>query len=180
MISADTEEIVGLAGQELFYRKPVPRKRESTYQRKQRKRESEVWGRVMDLVGPPRGAARFIHVLDAGADNFEVYCHLVLQKSGWVVRAAQHHRGVLDETGERQSLREVLRKQPSRGRYELSLRARGDQPARTATMDVRFAHITMPAPRAKSAFLRRIGIRETSSFWGSARSSSGVSSDDCR
>src|SRR5690606_17705760 len=40
MVNAHTEQILGLAGQELYYRKPAPR-RESTRQRLQRDRESQ-------------------------------------------------------------------------------------------------------------------------------------------
>ena len=72
MIDAETEQVIGLAGAEIFHRKLKP-KGEKTREKKNRPRESEVWGRVIDQVGKPAGAARFIHVFDAGADNFEVF-----------------------------------------------------------------------------------------------------------
>jgi hypothetical protein len=74
MVDAASGEILGLAGQELFYRQPVPMDGNS-YQRLQRSRESEVWGRVVDLVGPPAAGVRFVHVFDRGADNLDVFCH---------------------------------------------------------------------------------------------------------
>ena len=158
MVSADTDEIVGLAGAELFHRKPA-RKGESTHQRKQRPRESEVWGRVIDLVGPPPDETRFVHVLDAGADNYEVYCHLLSQRAGWVVRAAQHHRMVVDDGGPRVALNELLPAQAVAGTYELSLRARQGQKARTAKVEVRFAPVTMPCPHSASPWVRRYGAQ---------------------
>ena len=47
MVAAEGEEIVGLAGQTIHYRKPVPKK-ENTTQRLKRDRESEIWGKVID------------------------------------------------------------------------------------------------------------------------------------
>lgn len=76
MVAADSEEIVGLAGAEIFHR--VSPTREPTVRRRKLKRESEVWGRVIDMIGSPPDSARFIHVFDAGADNYEVFCHLQL------------------------------------------------------------------------------------------------------
>lgn len=49
MVDAASGEILGLAGQELFSRQPVP-KDENSHQRLQRARESEVWGRVVELA----------------------------------------------------------------------------------------------------------------------------------
>jgi len=93
LVDAASREIVGLAGQELFYRQPAPQT-ENSYQALQRARESEVWGRVIDLVGPPAADVQYIHVFDRGADNLEVFCHLLAQRSDWVIRAAQGHRVV--------------------------------------------------------------------------------------
>lgn len=57
LVQADTGEIVGMAGQEIFYRQPRA-KSENSYQRTQRRRESEVWGRLIDEIGPPPAARR--------------------------------------------------------------------------------------------------------------------------
>ena len=98
MVDAGSGEILGLAGQELFYRQPVP-KNENSYQRLQRSRESEVWGRVVELVGPPAEGVRFVHVFDRGADNLDVFCHCRAQHTDWVIRAAQLHRVVEEADG---------------------------------------------------------------------------------
>ena len=88
MVNAQSGEIMGLAGRELFYRKPAPKK-ENSYQASQWTRESEVWGRVIDEIGPPTTEARHIHLFDRGADNLEVFCHCCQQRTEWVIRAAQ-------------------------------------------------------------------------------------------
>jgi len=107
----------------------------------------------------PPDETRFVHVLDAGADNYEVYCHLLSQRAGWVVRAAQHHRMVVDDGGPRVALNELLPAQAVAGTYELSLRARQGQKARTAKVEVRFAPVTMPCPHSASPWVRRYGAQ---------------------
>jgi hypothetical protein len=157
MVRADTRDVIGMAVQELFYRKPRKNKKENSYRRTQRARESEVWGRVIDLVGPPASDVKYLHVCDRGADNIEVYCHCRQQRSGWVIRATQLSR--LGETPEGCSikLQEHLAAQPVLGTYQLSVRATKKEPARIARMEVRAAPFVLILPRRKTAFLRQIG-----------------------
>jgi len=158
MIDAQSEEIIGLAGQELFYRQPRTNKRESTCQRKKRARESEVWGRVIDRVGPAADGVRFIHVFDRGADSFEVYCHLRQQRCGWVVRAGQLHRLIQPPVGPKQSLQSYIDGQPILGRYPLKLRANNDHPPRTTIIAVQIGALRMPRPRFASPFEKQSGL----------------------
>jgi hypothetical protein len=161
IVSADEEEIVGVAGHELYTRPLKKVKRVTSQQRKKLKRETDVWGRVIDCVGPPPPGASFIHVCDRGADNFDVYCHLLQQRAGWVIRAAQLKRQVLDASGHRRSLDEVLCTAPLAGTYQLTVRANHQQPARTAQIEVRYARLTMPRPKTGvSRYVRNSGIQE--------------------
>src|SRR5262249_55552630 len=111
MVSVANDDLVGLAAQDLYRRplKKVPRG--DSFKRKHRPRETDVWGRVIDRVGAPPEEARFVHVCDAGADNFEVYCHLLEQRAGWVIRAAQLTRVVQDVEGRERSLNEIWKDQ---------------------------------------------------------------------
>jgi hypothetical protein len=157
MVSAEAEEIVGLAGQTIYHRKPRP-KGETFRQRLNRERESKIWGEVIELVGPAPQEVTFTHVLDRGADNFEVYCGLVLSRNGWVVRVAQRKRRVETPSGERRRLDHYLDSLPVSGTYQLSVRANHDQPARTAEVEVRFGPVLVPAPRDCGKFVRECGI----------------------
>jgi hypothetical protein len=157
IVGADSEEIVGLAGQEIFYRQPRP-EGESRHDRVLRRRESEVWGRVIDQVGPSSPEAEFTHVFDRGADNFEVFCHLLLNQVGWVLRAAQLRREILTPEREKCHLESYLATLPVLGSYELSVRSQKDQPARTAEVEVRAGPVIMPAPKHRSPWLRDCGI----------------------
>jgi hypothetical protein len=161
IVAAHSDELVGLAAQDLYARPLAKVKRISSFRRKEQARETDVWGRVIDRVGPPPDGARFIHICDRGADNFEIYCHLLEQRSEWVIRAAQLVRIVRDDQNDERNLNEVLQDLPCLGSYQLEVRANHDQPARTAYIELRCARITMPRPRTGvSRYVRDRGVTE--------------------
>lgn len=160
MADANTRETIGVAGQTIHYRskkKGTKTKRENASARLKRNRESEVWGKVIDQVGPPPEGVEWVHVLDRGGDNFEVYCHLLQQRSGWVVRAAQLNRKILAGADEKpMKLSKYLPQLELRGTYELFLRARPEQPARKVKLEVRVGSIKMPVPQHISPWVRKL------------------------
>jgi hypothetical protein len=165
VVSAEDETIYGLAAQKIRYRKSAPKKENST-QRLKRDRESALWGQVIDQVGPPAEGVRWVHVMDRGADNFEVYCHCRQQPADWVVRVTQKQRRAIVPGGQTLKLQEYLETLSSSGEYELQLRARPAQPkrghkparkaqpARTARIEVRFGPLEIPFPQQKSPYLK--------------------------
>jgi hypothetical protein len=165
VVSAADDEIIGLAGQKIRYRKAAPKK-ENTTRRLLRDRESHLWGQVVDQVGPPAEGVSWIHVMDRGADNFEVYCHCLQQRCDWVVCVTQKARKVVVPDGRSMPLQEYLMSLSCVGSYELQLRAqearparghckkRAAQPARTATMDVHIGALRVPFPKHKSPYLK--------------------------
>ncbi len=155
LVRAENQDIVGVAGQAIHYRQPKPKK-ENDSQRLKRERESKVWGEVIDDVGRPPEDVEFVHVCDRGADNFEVFCHLLDQRSDWVVRASTLHRVILTPDEERMPLREYLKTLPLAGSYELEVRSRKNQPARTAKLEVRFGSLKMPTPAHKSPYVKAL------------------------
>jgi hypothetical protein len=157
LVDADSEEIIGVAGQTIHYRDGKSKKKENRSQRLKRKRESEVWGKVIDQVGPPPEDVSWVHVLDRGGDNFEVYCHLLQQRSDWVVRAAKLNRYVLaGDSEERMKLSDYLPQLELLGTYTLSLRTRPQQPARDAQLEVRVGRIKVPQPHHVSPWVRKL------------------------
>ena len=142
----------------------------SARRKKKLERETDVWGRVIDRVGRPPARARFIHVCDRGADNFDIYCHLLEQQAGWVIRAAQLERLVRDDAGGQCSLDDVLREKAPIGSYQLDVRANREQPARTAQIEIRRARIMMPRPKAGvSRYVRASGVKEITMWVVEAR-----------
>ena len=131
-------------------------KKENTTQRLKRERESEVWGKLIDQVGQPNEGVEFVHVMDRGADNFEIYCHCLEQKVDWVVRVTQKQRNIITSDGRRTPLKRNLKSLPLAGTYQLELRARPKQPPRTAKLEVRFGALRVPPPVHKSPYLKRL------------------------
>ncbi|MFO0902322.1 MAG: IS4 family transposase [Pirellulales bacterium] len=162
MVNADTEELVGMAGQAIHYRerKPKGRKRENSSQIKKRRRESEVWGKVVNAIGKPAEGVQFIHVMDRGADNFEVYCHMLRQNCDWVVRASHLKRKIIPEGGQGTvQLDQHLPLLTLAGSYQLHLRARPQQPKRMAKLEVSIGSLEMPTPSQKSPWVRELKPR---------------------
>jgi hypothetical protein len=160
MVRPEDGGVVGMAGQVIYYRKAVP-KDETEHQRlKRSKRESMIWGQVIEQIGPPPTNIRYTHVCDRGADNYEVYCRLIIQKDDWVIRASQLGRLVISPQGEKVSLQDYLRSLPLAGTYELEIPARHGKKARMAHVEVRSGAIVLPRPHETTPFVRQCGIRE--------------------
>jgi hypothetical protein len=95
-------------------------------------------------------------VCDRGADNFEVFCHLQQQNSDWVIRAKAKNRHLLMVDGGSTTLGGLLKQLTVRGHYDLQLRARPAQPARTARIEVSTGQALIPVPRHKSPWIRKL------------------------
>jgi hypothetical protein len=175
-VRASDRTLAGVAAHELYTRPLHKVRRVSSHARKKRaQRETDVWGRVIDDVGAPPQGVRLLHVCDRGADNFDVYCHLVMQRAGWVIRAAQLTRRVQPPVGKTLTLDQLIRRAPALGTYELTVGANADQPARTARIEVRAAALAMPRPRAGvSRFVRETGLQEVPMWVVEAREVSPV------
>lgn len=156
LVAAGGAAIGGLVGQVLHYRSPKKR-RETRSQRLQRPRESDVWGRLIDEVGPPPAGAEWLYVMDRGGDTFEVWCHAQQQRVGWIGRVAQTHRCVGDAAGPT-PLSAFVQTLPVGGRTTLKLRARPGQPARTATLELRWGTVTVLPPKLRSPWLKKAGV----------------------
>jgi hypothetical protein len=148
-------EVIGLAGQTIRHRKAAPKK-ESRTDRLKRDRESLLWGQVIDQVGPPPEGDQWINVCDRGADNFEVYCKMVLNRHDWVVRAKAMRRTVI--AGNKAIfLSRAIEQAPAIDGYTLTYRSKSHG-TRDAQMGVRYTSVTMAAPKLKSPWLKQQGI----------------------
>jgi Transposase DNA-binding/Transposase Tn5 dimerisation domain len=167
LVADDSDEIVGLGGQELFYRIPMP-PGENSGKRKQRARQSEVWGRIADQVGKPHDGARIIHVCDRAADDFEFFSHCQFNSAGWIVRAQHMQRKILPfdshhaeapHTKEKQHLDDYVKSLESLGTYELSIKKNKAQSGRTVKVEVRCGQIWMPRTIPSSPWVKKHGAK---------------------
>jgi hypothetical protein len=158
-LNAGNQEILGLAGQILFAAvpapKPVGKKRETALEAKRRPRTSEIWQKLIAMVGAPPVGERVTHVCDRGADNYEVFSQAFLLGTDWIVRAAHLHRKVRCVNGQESgnpracpslSTNELLASLPFAGAAQLAVVARPGRRARTALVQLRWTSLWMPRP----------------------------------
>lgn len=157
VVESGTGIVQGTAGAIVHYR-PIVSKKETRTQRLKRIRESGLWGQLVDEIGPAPEGAQWVHVFDRGGDNFEAFCHLKFSRCDWVVRAAKLNRKVLDASGNKVSLKEALPTARVLGHYELHLRSRPGQAARTAKIEVSSLTVRFPRPHFKSPYIKQCGI----------------------
>lgn len=162
LMLSEEGEVLGLAGQELICRRrQVKKSKRTRTQAMRQSRESQLWTRVIDAVGPPPAGAQWIHVGDRGADNFDVYYHCQQQRCGWVIRARDLNRKLLDAQGKSQPLRDLRGHLHIVGTYSLPVRFRAKRardaarPAHQAKLQVSIGSCQMPAPRLLSPELKR-------------------------
>ncbi len=166
MVNAADGRIDGLAGQLLFYRKPKPQRGAAkNTRRRAADRESVVWGDLVDHVGRAPQAVQWVHVDDRGADDCEVFCRIQAQGHSCVIRAARLNRWLLTPDDRRVRLDALLQELPSRATRALDVPAKGDQPARTATLELRFAEVRMPLPKVLTPWLREHRPAEPLRLW---------------
>ncbi|MBL4883652.1 MAG: IS4 family transposase [Planctomycetaceae bacterium] len=84
----------------------------------------------------------------------EAMCHIVLQQSDWIIRAAKMQRNVINTEGNELSLGKAIEETEALGSYTLSLRARPGQSARDAKMEVSTCKVSFPQPRIRSQFIK--------------------------
>lgn len=155
MVAPGDEGVAGLAGQILFHRRPAP-KGETRAQRRKRDRESAVWGQLIELIGPPPAGAQWVHVMDRGADDFEVHCRARRAGVDWIGRIKARHRRVRDEAGQELTLGQAVAQAATAGGYVLPLRARPGQKARRARIEVAYAPVEVEVPRQPAESLKAL------------------------
>lgn len=151
--------VEGQASALVYYRKRTP-KNETRAQRLLRPRESELWGNLVDKIGPPPPSCQWIHVFDRGGDDFEAMCHIIKNRCDWVIRASKLNRKVLNDAGKQVTLSEALLAAKELGRYELHLRSRPGQPARIAMIRVSTTRVTLPRPVNHSKYVKTCGLTQ--------------------
>lgn len=132
--------VVGLFAQQCRTPRPAP-KHETRKQRLSRPRKSQAWASGIKSAGRPPSGSRWIYVADREPDFYEPLA--ICQQHGvdFVIRAGQDRR-----LADGQHLREALAKAPVLGGYTVEVRARGNQPARTAQVQLRSVRVDLDGP----------------------------------
>ena len=166
MVDASNGCVDGLAGQMLFYRRAKAKRRGAkNTRRRSADRESIVWGELVDQVGPAPPGVKWVHVDDRGADDAEVFWRIQAQGNSCVIRAARLNRWLLKPDGQRVRLDALLKELPCQETRTLEVPAKGDHPARTATLELRFAEVQMPLPKVLTPWLREHRPQQPLRLW---------------
>lgn len=134
---------LGLLDQQCWSRWGQPKRkgRETRRQLLSRSRESQRWAAVLEQGGPPVGGT-WVYVADRESDFYEPIERCQRQGVDFVIRA--FHDRVLSGGGH---LKEEVSKAPVRGCWNVQMRARAGQAARTAQVEARTATVSVNGPR---------------------------------
>lgn len=137
--------LLGLLHQEYHLRVPRPQGEppSSSFHTRQRERESQLWERSTQALGPAPEGVRWIRVADRGADIHASLMAYVAQGHGFVVRAC-HDRAL---GGKKGRLFAAARSWEALGAERLALRARPGQGARQATLSLSAGRVVLPSPQ---------------------------------
>lgn len=145
-------QVLGVLHQQYHVRKKRRKKHDRSKKKRTVKRgelESQLWEESIHQTGPAPEDPKveWIRVCDRGADIYEHIKDCIDGGYGFVNRAGKN-RGLVDpETGNSNgTLFDVVRNSKAIGTFQLDLRARPGQPARTATLSVSITKIHIRSP----------------------------------
>ena len=143
----DSRQVLGLAYQQVVTRKPCPES-ETAAQRRERKRESQLWVQGIQATGRPPEGSRWVDVGDRGADLYEAM--RASQEAGhdFLFRACQDREvGTTADLSRTRKLLELAGSLTSSGQDTVEIPSRGGRASRTATVRLAAKPIWVPAPK---------------------------------
>jgi hypothetical protein len=140
-------QVIGLTHQQLWIR-PDKAPRQSSYQRKQRQRESQRWIEGIDAAGQAPQGCCWVDVADRAADIYEAMRAARAGQHHFLFRVCQDrlvHVGNADEAVTH--LMAYARSLPGQGTDTVDIPGRGGRPPRTAQVSLAAAAVAVPAPQ---------------------------------
>ncbi len=149
-MDADQQQLLGCLYQDPFVRQPAPRG-ETREQRKKRARESQVWERSIQAIGPVPEQQKWIYVGDRGSDIFTFWETCQDYGYDFLIRVAQDRRVRVEEEPEEGELwaprlKEVARHLPAQAGRVVHLPAQHGRAARDAFLQISFQAICVQPP----------------------------------
>jgi hypothetical protein len=141
--------ILGLADQIFHVRKPRPQGEihGDHKARRHRERESGLWTKAIERLGPAPNETRWERVADRESDIYEYLRACLESNQGFIVRACQDRTLLDPQTGKPAGhLFAAVRGTRSLGTFDLHLRARPTHAERTAKLSVAACPVVLRAP----------------------------------
>jgi hypothetical protein len=144
-------QVLGLAHQILHQRTLVGRKEGAKGKRERHSRESRLWPRAVEAVGPAPTERLWVHVADRGSDTFEHLARHVAGGSSFVLRSLGRRtvQPGHDCPLKARSLRPYARALPVQGSKAVVIGARADKNAEQATVGIAFAEVLVHPPHVR-------------------------------
>lgn len=149
--------VFGLVSQILHVRATPPKGESTAAKRDRASRESRLWVRGLDEIGPTPAGRHWIDVADRGADVFEFLQTLLDRRRTFVVRS-KHNRALGTGSSEETAvalLHDHVRTLPATTHWTLVLPARAGKPARTAHLAAASEPVTLRPPHVRTGDFRR-------------------------
>lgn len=155
--------VLGLVSQILHVRTEAPEAETVAQKRERQGRESRLWCRGLDQIGPTPTGCPWIDVADRGADIFEFLQALTDRSRRFVVRSKSNRALGTGPSDEKSSelLHDQLRTRAATAHWELELPASTGQPARTARLSGVAQRVTLRPPQVRKGTFRREPVELT-------------------
>ena len=155
-VDPNTRQAFGLVSQILHVRETAAKGESVAAKRDRTSRESLLWQRGLDEIGPSPADAHWIDVCDRGADAFEFLQQLADRKRRFVVRST-HNRALGSDRSDAKSkdlLHDRLRALPATTRWELEIPAKTGKSKRTARLSAAAGRFELRPPHVKKGNYR--------------------------
>jgi len=143
------QEVIGLASQVLHVRRDVPPGETNRQKREHPRRESLLWKKGWELLGPPPAGKPRVNVCDRGGDVFEFMEAVGSGGDHYCIRSKSNRK--LDQSRVKGSsglrLHDWARSLETLGTSRVRVRSHPDQKAREAQVRVAAGSLSLPAPR---------------------------------
>jgi hypothetical protein len=139
--------LLGLAHQILHTRARPPADEGVAAKRGRADRESRLWVRAVQAIGPAPADRLWVDVCDRGADTFEFLEYEVRHGRSFVIRST-HNRAVAVDDGPH-LLHDWLRTLPAQVHWSVTVSANKGQPARTATVQACWGAVRVRPPHVR-------------------------------
>jgi hypothetical protein len=139
-------EILGLAAQQVWTRHEVKKGTETRATRAKRRKESDVWAEIVEMIGPAAPDQYWVSVSDRASDIFSFVRRARAQSWHGLWRVGQN-RLVLTGSGRVVKLLGWVRRLPAQTETVLELRGRAEQPPRMVRLQVAWSAVDLCPPR---------------------------------
>jgi hypothetical protein len=146
-VDAESGELLGLACQQLHNRVRKPAHEGVAASRERESRESRLWIKPIDRIGPIPEGCHWVNVCDRAADTFEYLEYLMRKRWHFTIRST--HSRALEVEGEPHLLHDLLRTQPAQIGWTVKVSANKKQPARQAKVLCSWCPVTLKAPHVR-------------------------------